>query len=344
MPQIRAFLFKGLLLIGFSLLLGCQRAKDVDYLWQDYSQRLAHVIEQPYSPASFVPTQVTRPRVQEPPSPTISILETLSLGHCPLGRLIADHNSTLGKVAPDSQQLIYQIRFIQLAPACIDTLEEGELKTKLKQALEQKQANAMTYFHRVLTRDKSITRSLFIGYDSLVLDEMHAGRFELESAIGQLLTIKRHIKQRRWQQIDTTQIESTLALMAHQTLLQRYLRSLAYSRAQLTSLNDYLQAHGASVACRPGHANRKQEILQNVFHKYYLAQTQAYLSQLNQLHYRLSEPLIALFGDTGYQTFIEHYFGEQPGALPDQLKTQMRRHVEWWQAFRESCNIPPPKR
>ncbi|QYJ89532.1 DUF3080 family protein [Shewanella halotolerans] len=348
MPQTHVRLTtKGLLMLCFLLCLllwlpGCQRAKDVDYLWQNYSQRLAHVIDQPYSPPEFKPMQLGKADRQEQASLTISILDTLSLGHCPLGRLIADHNSTLGKVAPPSQQLIYQISFIQLAPACIDTLDEGELKNKLTQALQQKQAHAMSYFNRVLTRDKSFTKSLFIGYDSLVLDEMRAGRFELESAIGQLLSIKDHIKQRQWQQIDTAQIEPALALMAHQTLLQRYLRSLAYSQAQLIALNDYLQLHSASVACRPNHANRKQEILQNVFHKYYLAQTQAYLSQLNQLHYRLSEPLLALFAGSNHQAFIEHYFGEQPGALPEQLKSQMRRHVKWWQVFRESCNIAPP--
>ena len=346
MPQTHVTsMLKTLMFISLLLsLAGCQRAKDVDYLWQDYSQRLAHVINQAYSPPPFEPLQLGKAKITEQTPITISILETLSLGHCPLGRLIADHNSTLGKVAPPSQQLIYQIKFIQLAPACIDTLEASPLKTRLTRALEQKQDNAMQYFNRVLTRDRSITKSLFIGYDSLVLGEMRAGRFELESAIGQLLSIKRNITQGLWQQIDTTQIEPALALMAHQTLLQRYLRALAYSQAQLHGLNDYLSTHSASVACRPGHANRKLEILQNVFHKYYLAQTQAYLSQLNQLHYRLSEPLLALFEGSSHQPFIDHYFGQQPDALPEQLKTQMRRHVKWWQAFRQSCNIQPPSR
>lgn len=338
-------IIKACIAVGFSfLLLGCQRAKDVDYLWQDYGQRLSNVIEHPYTAADFVPQQISRPKPVTRPSQTISILETLSLSHCQLGTLIADHNSTLGKVAPPSQQFIYQIRFIQLAPACIATLEAGPLRRELTQALKQKQDGAMEDFNRVLTRDRSITQSLFIGYDSLVLDKTHAGRFELESALGQLLDIKRAIAQQAWQQIDTKQIEPTLALLAHQSLLPKYLRSLSYSQAQLVALNDYLTEHAASITCRPGHANHKQEILQNVFHKFYLAQIQAYLSQLNQLHYRLNEPLLALFEGSSYQGFIELHFGEQQDALPAKLKTQMRRHVKWWQAFRESCNIPLPNR
>ena len=129
---------KACLAVGLSLLLiGCQRAKDVDYLWQDYGQRLSNVIERPYTAADFVPQQISKPKPVVRPSQSISILETLSLNHCQLGPLIAEQNSSLGKVAPPSQQLIYQIRFIQLAPACIDTLEAGPLQRKLTQAHQQ---------------------------------------------------------------------------------------------------------------------------------------------------------------------------------------------------------------
>ena len=333
----------GLLALLSLFTVGCQPRQDADAIWQDYSKRLETVINQPYLGAPLTPIVLPKATVYEADTKTLSILQTLKLNHCALGQLIAERNSALGKVAPPSQRLIYHIRFIQLAPKCIETLDDADLIHTLTLGLEQKQQQALTMFRQMLTRDTSIKKRLFIGYDSLPLNEMHSGRVEFESALSQLNNIKEQIVAHSWHQIEIDNLEQTLAIFHRQPLLNQYLRSLALSVSQLTAINDYLFNHQTLAACRLGHANRQQEILQNLFHKYYLGQTQAYLSQLNQLHYRLSQPMQRLFDGSVYQGYIEHHFSEQRHALPAQLKQQMRRQVQWWQDFRASCDIPPPE-
>ncbi|WP_258405158.1 DUF3080 domain-containing protein [Shewanella psychrotolerans] len=324
------------------LVSGCQPNKDADFVWHDYTKRLESVLEVPFEPADFAPLTLPKAAHQTPTRLNISILQSFKLNHCKLGELIADHNSSLGKVAPPSQRLIYHIRFIQLAPECIATLDDSALIDTLTLGLAQKQLQALNVFTQMLTHDKSINKRLFIGYNSLTLDQMQTGRVEFESALSQLNTTKQKIANQDWQQIEIENLEQVLAIFHHQPLLNQYLRSLSLSVSQLTAINDYLFNHQAIAACRPGHANLQQAILQNLFHKYYLAQTQAYLSQLNQLHYRLSQPMLQLFDGTPYQDYVEYHFSERGDALPAQLKQQMKRHVKWWKDFRQSCDIAIP--
>ncbi|WP_028762581.1 DUF3080 family protein [Shewanella colwelliana] len=333
-----------LLLIAALLVSGCQPNKDADFVWHDYTKRLESVLEIPFEPADFIPLTLPKAAHQTPTRLNISILQSFKLNHCKLGALIADHNSSLGKVAPPSQRLIYHIRFIQLAPECIEALDDSALINALTIGLAQKQQQALDVFTQMITRDKSINKRLFIGYDSLTLDNMQHGRLEFESALSRLNGIKQQIISQDWQQIAIQDLEQTLAIFHHQPLLNQYLRSLSLSVFELRELNDYLFQHQARVLCRPGHVNQQQAILQNVFHKYYLAQTQAYLSQLNQLHYRLSEPMQQLFEDTIYQDYVNAHFADNDDALPTHLKRQMKRHVKWWKAFRTRCNIPQPQR
>lgn len=324
------------------MLSGCQPKKDADFIWHDYTKRLESVLDIPFVPTEFSPLPLPKAVQKTPTRLNISILQSFKLNHCKLGELVASHNSSLGKVAPPSQRLIYHIRFIQLAPKCIATLDDSALIDTLTLGLAQKQQQALNVFMQMLTRDNSINKRLFIGYDSLTLDQMQTGRVEFESALSQLNTIKQKIVSQDWQQIEIENLEQVLAIFHRQPLLNQYLRSLSLSVSQLTAINDYLFNHQAIAACRPGHANPQREILQNLFHKYYLAQTQAYLSQLNQLHYRLSQPMLQLFDGTPYLDYVEYHFSERSDALPALLKQQMKRHVEWWKAFRLSCNIPVP--
>ena len=329
-------------LITALLLCGCQPNKDADFVWHDYTKRLEAVLDLPFDPADFSPSLLPKAVHQTPTRLNISILQSFKLNHCKLGELIAEYNSSLGKVAPPSQRLIYHIRFIQLAPACIATLDDSALIDTLTLGLAQKQQQALNVFVQMLTHDKSIHKRLFIGYDSLTFDEMQLGRLEFESALSRLNGIKQQIITQNWQQIEIDDLEQTLAIFHRQPLLNQYLRSLSLSVFELTELNDYLFQHQARAACRLGHANQQQAILQNVFHQYYLAQTQAYLSQLNQLHYRLSQPMLQLFDGTPYLDYVEYHFSERSDALPAQLKQQMKRHVKWWKDFRQSCGIVIP--
>ncbi len=72
---------------------------------------------------------------------SIDLLDLLALRGCELTITIGKSNSSLGKVATDSQRLLLELEFLALAPACIgalDPAEDEELIATLTEALASK--------------------------------------------------------------------------------------------------------------------------------------------------------------------------------------------------------------
>ena len=72
---------------------------------------------------------------------SIDMLDLLSLHRCELNITIGKSNSSLGKLATDSQRLLLELEFLALAPACIDSLDPGnddELIALLQQGQREK--------------------------------------------------------------------------------------------------------------------------------------------------------------------------------------------------------------
>lgn len=154
------------------ILVGCSPANQAKALWQDYENRLANVLQAHLSaptantdnanvvaPLDYAQTIFSQPKrsewhggissdgdspdnVAKSISPnSIGLLDLAELNHCRLGGLIANHNSSLGKVSQPSNLLIYQLEFIKAAPDCIKTLGDSELKAVLSAELALKKAD-----------------------------------------------------------------------------------------------------------------------------------------------------------------------------------------------------------
>lgn len=175
------------------------------------------------------------------------------------------------------------------------------------------------------------------------LDGTLKGINPLENALARLLSVKTAIKQQRWEDADIEELEKHLSLLHQHSFLKKYMRSLAINMHQLKMTNDFLEQYSNLVQCQTGRSNLKLPILKNVFTKYYLADIQTYLSRMNSVYFRLNKRLIALFEETQYQQLIEHYFSEDPTALPTTLTLEIKRHVKWWQAVQNSCGSLRPK-
>ena len=72
---------------------------------------------------------------------TLSIIDFLALSGCELQANIAKRNTTMGRSASASQQLIFDLEFIRLAPDCIEKLhadDEGAIADLLETNLNQR--------------------------------------------------------------------------------------------------------------------------------------------------------------------------------------------------------------
>jgi len=133
-----------ILILLLTLLAGCSR-DSIDEPFEQYLQRLGRTLEVAAGPP--VPG-LSVPRLARPGQLRIDIvsdklgtLDFLDLRGCALQTTIGKINSSLGRMARDSQRLLLALEFLRLAPDCIALLQsegEPELAATLTGALDNK--------------------------------------------------------------------------------------------------------------------------------------------------------------------------------------------------------------
>ena len=125
-----------------TLLAGCG-GDAADQRFDEYQLRMSRVLEvEPPLPQELaVPSYPQARALQRPVArASIGMLDLLALGDCELHTLVAERNSSLGKLAGASTRLIYELDFLRLAPKCIEVLanEEAELREQLRAVVNAK--------------------------------------------------------------------------------------------------------------------------------------------------------------------------------------------------------------
>lgn len=121
---------------------GCARSGPEGDL-DEYVQKLERVLEQGVHPLSGreVPKLPDgRELRREFDSGAIDIVEFLQIDRCELQQLVAERNSSLGKLAGPSQRLVYEVNFLGAGVACLDAIGEDypELADALAEVLASK--------------------------------------------------------------------------------------------------------------------------------------------------------------------------------------------------------------
>ena len=122
----------------------------------DYNWRLANSLDAELptlSPLEITPLPGKRQLSVVQPRHSIDLLDFLALGDCTLSQALARRNSNLGKFRPASQQLLFQLEFLQLAPDCIEQLEKSgdtELAAQLLTAQQSKLEHLDDYIWQAL--------------------------------------------------------------------------------------------------------------------------------------------------------------------------------------------------
>lgn len=273
---------------------------------------------------------------------TISLLQLAQLNHCPLNGLIAGHNNQLGKVATISSQLIYQIRFIQLAEQCMATIKDKpKIVSALNEATASKKAQLDAHFMALLHQEPELKRTWQLS--SHEVSEDLSGLVETEQALQQLVNIKKAITSKNYQQIDTEQLFPALEVLNTFNFSQALINS---TRKQI-KLNDdtrvYLQNLKLEHLCAPNKNRQQAKVLSNIFKKYYLTQLQPYQAQLSGALERLMPLYRALWVTPSQQApdSLQLFLSEGPDNLLNSLKSSAKAHVKWWQLFYKTCEISP---
>ncbi len=130
---------QALLLAG--TLASCDSGSDLPL--DNYLTRLARSLDRDIEPLPERLPPLPRARdLQLDLTPgSIDLLDLLALRGCELSVTIGKSNSSLGKLAADSQRLLLELEFLALAPACVNSLDAGadaELIATLEAAMLSK--------------------------------------------------------------------------------------------------------------------------------------------------------------------------------------------------------------
>jgi hypothetical protein len=127
------------------LLLAACTADPPEGRLQDYETRLYRtlsidMIDTPTPEYPRFPGQ--RDMRMDSPREEVGILDLWSMRECALHGVVAQRNSSLGRVAQPSTRMFYELDFLRLAPACIDLLVQAgtqDLATTLSEVRSRKE-------------------------------------------------------------------------------------------------------------------------------------------------------------------------------------------------------------
>ena len=262
------------------------------------------------------------------------LLDMLALDSCglqpnkpSLGNLIAERNSSLGKVMAYSTQLQYEIKLLQALEACIaDEQAPADLRETLKQTYLQKQQQLPARLLNFLQLDTTLRQQIFGSQRPLDLTSGQA--VETRLALQNLIALKQHIQSKDYLQASQIDINQQIAALYQGQVLADLQHSLRSNLTQLQQLNRQLQ-HWDPAWCKA----ETQDILQQVLLQVFIGKLQLQLAHQDGIAQQLLPQLNTLYADTTLASTVTERF-QQPWQ---QLHIELKRHIAWWQQLRNAC-------
>ncbi|WP_157813472.1 DUF3080 family protein [Pseudoalteromonas spongiae] len=270
---------------------------------------------------------------------TIGILQLNKLQHCQLGQLIAERNSQLGKVSGPSSEFVYNVRFIQMVPNCVATLNDAELTKQLNEVKNQKVDLLFTYWEKMLFLDKQLA-SLYLPVSYSLLDINQTQKQHTLNTLNYLASVKSASVNQEFNQINSAELEAHLATLFKNSYLPSLLRAMYEQIFILQQQNKALESVSFNDICKTGHNNQSATVLTNIFSKFYGGKIQGYHNDLLQEYMQVKPALLGLWQNQ-YQQPYESDLKIHPLSLDNRLKHYSVAHVTWWQQLYKRCNIQP---
>ena len=225
---------------------------------------------------------------------SIDLLDLLALRNCRLNITIGKSNSSLGKLAGDSQRLLLELEFLALAPPCIDQLKSAgdeELVALLQQAVSDKREQLPARIWNATLagpefRDFWKWPTTISGYPRQTGTAVPVALQELNSLVVRWMAGEYGAGWDRLEPLlDRIRRGDGGSLLAALDVQRRYLGSAGPAlRLRLTD----------PPLCYGGQASPESRIVDNVVRKYFVGEVQPWSVDLVQRQQQLIEPVTRL--------------------------------------------------
>lgn len=350
------------------MLAGCSDHDQQQQKFENYLWRLSNVLDQEYTtpvlPVIVLPEKrAIRLPIKEY---SIDLLDFLAITGCRLQHIAGYKNSGLGRVMVDSQRLLYEYRFIEEAPACIESLQSSDvdLANHLSEILEQKKLQLPLHQWNAFWTSKEVRHYYGVSKQWLSTDQ----QLVLPESKVQTLMLVLNADAQTLPEIDQVadDFEEALGSFQYSNTAGEALITYQLVIEYLKQGSRMLETDKALTLCRVKpdgslYISDKAQILHNVFLKFYIQDIQTYMSFLNregsrfwqqQTEFLQATRRALIDMDTAYldpallterfDPFAENYVDFQSDrSLWRQFHKELQRHTKAWQTVLSHCGLMP---
>ncbi len=338
----RPFAVAWVVVLAGCLLSGCGAGSDGPL--DNYLTRLSRSLDRAIEPGAerLPPLPRARDLKLDLQSGSIGLLDFLALGGCELSITIGSINSSLGKLATESQRLLLELEFLSLAPACIGSLdpaEDGELITALQAAVADKQRGLPARIWNATLGGPE--------YRAFWKRPGHLGNYPADTG-SEVVTALARLAQlsTRWLDGDyeagSNELEHLLGDIRRGDG-GALLASLDVQRAGLAGAASALQDRvEGSPVCLDNRPSPEGRIVDNVVRKFFIGEVQPWSVQVARRRTELISPVLALELNLA-QVAPPAYrqWSQQRDQLLSSAVKAPREHARGLAAILESCGLRP---
>lgn len=348
--------YRTLALSLLTLLLSACGGDEATQMLERYASRTGNAIDvdvdlQLHPTAElYPPLAPRRERLAELIEIREGLLELLDLRHCDLMQLVSDRNTSLGRVAKPSQRLIYELKVLPALNECIaklgDQADKQELVTKLRTYAQTKQANFAPLLFNALYQTDEMESHFSFGQPALPPGDQ-GYLAPLVDSLERFAALAELNQQERWQTPEFTErLEESYEALYRSDFGGRWLTSMALLTQTLEQTSSALEERLAGrPICFNKRQNNQSKILWNVFLKFYVAELQPYIAQVeregrawSQLHWEILNPLQAV---RQTELILPLLVTAEASPVWGRYLQARKRHTEAWQRLLEQCDLRP---
>lgn len=300
-------------------------------------ERKPNVLSNSLPPTLRLPSHALAEDAAPSEASSIDILDFMRLYGCRLQETLGESNSSLGRVAPTSQKLLFTVRFLRDAPSCITRLNaegKSELAAQIQQAYEAKKKAMPRQFASAVFEGEEFAQFWSMPkQDEALTNYPEQTNLEPILALRTLADLYQH-----WSEGSYINADQTLESVLFQVRMGDggdLLVSYIELNRSLTQLNDYLaQVLQSELICQP--ARYSPSILSNVVQKFFIGEVQVWAAALNRRMYDIQTLSSAL--ETVFEPYLNRDYQQwavERTSLFEQSHNLVRRHVELLSVLRE---------
>jgi hypothetical protein len=339
--------------LSFLLLKACSAKQNTESVFENYLYRLSNSLEVDNKwkdenwlnlnavtndTLDFYPKKFDVEHVI-PPS-TVNILQFMQISQCDLQRLIGYKNSSLGKLMDSYQILLYEYEFLSLAKDCKNHLNRSENSYTLLEEMISYKTNYLKYYYwNGVFGSQEFSQLFSLGSKPLTIQA-------LENKPADLLEALVYINQ--WllkPSLDREQLSQAFESIAASKYIGELRLTMALSINALSAANEMMSIRiDQKPLCRNNKPGPQFEVVETVFRKFYIGETQISLAKLYQqvkiLFGQINQLQTQLEPTQGFIKFWSGIYLSENSEW-NQFNQAVDKHTKQWQALLKQCGRLP---